>query len=111
MAQDFKINGTTISRVNRPDWIDEPANKGLDPSTPRLRWARCVCRADVLTAAEFDLLYAVEGSIVSIDVTPYEDRNAADYKRYFGVLCTRVSGSHDGPAFTAVEAEFLVKII
>ena len=110
MAQLFAINGTVISRVNRPDWIDEPANKGLDPSTPRLRWARCICRADVLTAAEFNLLYAQEGAIVSIDVTDYADRNG-DYKRYFGVLCLRVSGSHDGPAFVSVEAEFLVKVI
>lgn len=111
MAQLFALNGVTIERVNRPDWIDEPANKGLDPSTPRLRWARCICRADVLTAAEFDLLFAQVGAIVSIDVTDYADRNAADYKRYFGVLCQRVSGDHQGPSFVAVEAEFLVKVI
>lgn len=110
MAQLFAINGTQITRVNRPDWIDEPANKGLDPSTPRLRWARCICRADVLTAAEFDTLFAQVGAIVSIDVTDYADRNG-DYKRYFGALCQRVSGNHEGPAFVAVEAEFLVKVI
>lgn len=109
MAQIFQINGTTITRMLRGDWTDDPAGSGLDGSTPRQRWVRHVWGADVLSAAEYNTLYAAEGQRVTITTPNYADRNG-DYVDYFGVLCQRVSGSHDGPVVTNVAVDFLVRL-
>lgn len=110
MAQVFKLNGITINRLNRGDWEDSPAGSGLDGTAPRQRWVRHVWQADVLAAADFDTLYAAMGTRCSIDTPAHNDRNAADYRRYFGVKCERVSGRHEGPNFENVTAEFLVRV-
>jgi hypothetical protein len=110
MATDVAVNGTAIARLTTANWTDDPASAGLDGSTPRLRWVRVTVGAEVLTAAEFNTLYALEGQRVSVDLPPYGDRNNANYKRYFGALCQRVSGEHSGPAFVGVSCDFLVRV-
>lgn len=110
MAQIFKLNGTTISRMSRGDWEDSPAASGLDGTTSRARWVRHVWQADVLAPADFNTLYAAMGTRCSIDTPAHDDRNAADYRRYFGAKCLSVSGRHEGPVFVGVMAEFLVRV-
>jgi hypothetical protein len=111
MALDFKINGTTVSRVVKGDWIDEPGDsQALDGVTPLARWRRHTWRADVLTAAEWNTLSLLQGAKVAIATTNYYDRNAADYVSYYGCDFEGLSGSHDGPVFTGVTVEFLVRI-
>jgi hypothetical protein len=110
MAQDIALNGVAIPRLTTANWTDDPSSAGLDGSTPRLRWRRVTVGAEVLTAAEFNTIYALEGQRVSVDLPDYSDRNAANYKRYYGALLQRVSGEHSGPAFAGVTAEFLVRL-
>ena len=111
MAQEFVINGTTISRITKGDWVDEPGDsQSLDGVTLLARWRRHTWRADVLSAAEWNTLRALEGAKVSITTPAYDDRNGADYRAYYQVDFERLDGSHDGPVFTGVTAEFLVRI-
>jgi len=112
MAQEFVINGTTVSRITKGDWVDEPGDsQALDGVTPLARWRRLIWRApEVLSASEWNTLRALEGSRVSVTAPPYNDRNAADYQTYYGANFERLDGSHDGPVFTGVTAEFLVRI-
>lgn len=110
MAQTFALNGTAIARMSRGDWDTPPAGAGLDGTTARQRWVRHVWQADVLAAADFNTLYAAMGTRCSIDTPAYGGRNGADYQRYFGVKCMSVMGRHEGPVFTGVTAEFLVRL-
>jgi hypothetical protein len=111
MAQTFAINGTEIERVTSPDWVDDAGDRqSLDGNTPLTRWRRVVARADVLTMAEWDTLRALEGQKVSITIPPYQNRNAADWKTYYAADFDRLDGRQDGPAFTGVTAEFLVRL-
>jgi hypothetical protein len=109
MAQIFRLNSTALTRVTRGDWADDPAGSGLDGSMPRQRWVRHTWGADVLSAAEYDLIFAQEGQRVTITTPDYADRNG-DYVDYFGALCQRVSGQHEGPVVVGVTAEFLVRL-
>lgn len=111
MPQDFKINSTTISRIVKGDWLDEPGDsQALNGVTPLARWRRHRWMADVLSASEWNTLSALEGAKVSITTPAYDDRNATDYVQYFGCDFEGLSGSHDGPVFTGVTAEFMVRV-
>lgn len=111
MPQDFKVNSVTISRVTRGDWTDEPGDaQALDGVTVLARWRRHRWQADVLSAAEWNVLAALEGAKVAITTPDYSDRNATDYVQYFGCDFERLSGEHSGPVFTGVTCEFLVRI-
>lgn len=106
----FAINSTTFSTVSRVDWQDDTASAGLDGHTPLLRWRRLVAQAEVMSAANFNSLYAFEGQAVSLAAPPYTDRNNATWQTYHGAVCERVSGQHDGNVFTGVVAEFRVRL-
>lgn len=111
MAQDFKINGTTVSRIVKGDWTDEPGDsQALDGVTPLSRWRRHRWLADVLSASEWNTLSALEGAKVSITTPDYSDRNAADYVTFYNCDFENLSGSHDGPVITGVSADFLVRV-
>lgn len=111
MAQQFAINGTVIDRVTRPDWIDEAGDaQNHAGATPLARWRRVTARAEVLSMTEWNTLRAVEGQRVSIAVPPYDDRNASDYRTYYGAEFVSLEGRQEGPAVTGVAAEFLVRL-
>jgi hypothetical protein len=111
MAQQFAINGSTVARITRPDWIDEPGDSQAHAGAmPLSRWRRVVAKADVLSAAEFNTLRGLEGQRVSVAVPPYADRNAADYQTYYGTEFERLTGRHEGPVVMGVTAEFLVRL-
>lgn len=111
MAQSFAINGTIIARLTKGDWTDEPGDsQSLAGVTPLARWRRHRWQADVLSAAEWDVLSALQGQKVSITTPDYSDRNAADYVTFWGCDFEGLSGEHSGPVFTGVTAEFMVRV-
>jgi len=111
MPQAFVINGSTIARITKGDWLDEPGDaQALDGVTPLARWRRHTWRAEVLSAAEWNTLAALEGQKVSITTPDYSDRNAADYASYYQVDFERLEGRHEGPVVMGVSADFLVRI-
>lgn len=111
MPQTFKINSTTIERVVKGDWLDEPGDsQALNGVTPLARWRRHRWQADVLSASEWNVLRGLEGSKVTIFTPAYDDRNASDYVGYYGVDFEQLSGEHSGPVMVNVSAEFLVRI-
>lgn len=106
----FILNSTTISRLTRLDWQDGPGdNPALSGTTATARWRRLVCAADVLSAAEWNALRAVEGQQCRITAPPYADRNAA-WQTYYGAILERLDGRHEGPVVTGVTAEFMVRV-
>lgn len=110
MAQDFKINSTTVSRITKGDWQDEPGDsQSLAGVIPLARWRRHRWQADVLSASEFNTLYALQGQKVKLTTVNYSDRNG-DYIDYFGVDFPQISDSHDGPIFTGVSIDFLIRV-
>jgi hypothetical protein len=110
MAQQHTINGTNINYITEAIWQDIPAGEYLNGKAIINRWRRHIWRTNVMPMSEFDTLYALQGQIVAIATTNYEDRNAADYKTYYGVEFKRISGSHEGPNMQTVICEFLVRL-
>lgn len=111
MAQDFKLNGTTASYLMKGDWQVEPGSQALSGQTPAQRWARLVLQApEGMTAEDFDVLYALEGSKVSVDAPPYDDRNNSDYQTYYGADLESVRGEHRGLNVYNVVCELLVRL-
>lgn len=110
MAQIFKLNATTFARITRADWQDDSAGAGLDGATARQRVVTHTWQAsEGMTAAEFDSLYALEGRRVLLTTTAYSDRNG-DFVSYYGAVCRRVEGRHEGPVVVDVQAEFMVRL-
>jgi len=111
MAQVFKINSTSLTRITKGDWLDEPGDsQALDGVTPLARWRRHRWQADVLSASEWNTLRSLEVANVSITTPNYSDRNAADYVSYYQVDFEQLSGDHQGPVMVNVVAEFLVRL-
>ena len=111
MPQVFRINNIEVSRITRGDWLDEPGDaQALDGVTPLARWRRHRWTAEVLSAAEWNTLRALEGSKVAITTPDYGDRNSNDYTQYYGADFEQLSGDHQGPVMVNVVAEFMVRI-
>ena len=111
MPQVFRINNIEVSRIVKGDWLDEPGDaQALDGVTPLARWRRHTWTTEVLSAAEWNTLAALEGQKVSIMTPDYGDRNAADYVTYYGADFEALDGRHEGPVVMGVSADFLVRI-
>jgi len=105
MAQVHAINGTTVEYIGQPDWIDKPLGGYLAGPTTHDRYRDHIWRTNIMTAAEFDTIFALMGQQVSITTTDYNDRDG-DYKTYYNVVLESVDGTHEGPNFTGVECKF-----
>jgi len=105
-----EINNTTLLYVGRPNWDDQTVGGYLTGEVIHNRWRRHIWEANVMPIAEFNSLYAFEGQQVSILTTNYTDRNDTTLKRYYAAELKKVTGAHDGPRFTGVRAEFIVRI-
>lgn len=109
MAQTFQINGANLTYINDAQWPTELSTGGLDGLTPKNRWVAHTWQADVMTAAEYDELFALMGSKPSITTTNYYDRNG-DFTTYYGCDFDEITGSHTGPLFENVQATFRVRL-
>lgn len=109
--QIFELNGTTITHVNRANWIDKPgAAQALDGVIP-LRSSRThVWELDEVPIAMVNLLSAQEGAAVRITTTGYSARNADDYVEYPSAVLESLVAPHPGPNARGVVATFLVRI-
>lgn len=109
MAQVFGVNGTTINYVVNAQWIERPEDDYLNGQTVRNRWRTHTWQTEVMSASEFNTLYALEGQQVTITTVDYEDRTG-NYKTYYGAELRSIGGDHDGPNFQNILIEFLVKV-
>lgn len=109
MAQVFKMNGVTISYIQRGDWTNSPVKEALDGNLARQRWIKHIWLGEAMPVSEFDSLFALEGQRVSITTTDYNDRNG-DYLQYFGVQFQKISGEHISILMENVRLEFLVRL-
>ena len=110
MAQQHQINGSNVDHIGRPTWHDQVIGQALNGRPIIHRWRVHTWQANVITAAVFNTLYALEGASVSVTTTDYDDYNATNYKTYYGAILRAVRGRHVGPTFQDVELQFLVKI-
>lgn len=105
----FRINSTWIVAVIA-NWIDIPAGQFFNGKTSRNRWRRHIWKTNVMTATEFDSIYALQGQRVSIITTDYDDRNNSNYKTYYNAELMRVGGDQNGPRFENIQIEFNVRV-
>lgn len=110
MAQVFKVNDSTITHINRANWLDRLTSQALDGENPLRASRQHTLTSDAMPASIFDLLSAQEGAVVRLTTTNYSDRNAADYVEYPGVVLQSVVAQHAGPEMSGVLATFLVRI-
>ena len=110
MTQIFKINDSSITHINRANWLDRLTSQALDGVNP-LRASRThTWASDAMPASIFDLLSAQEGATVRLTTTDYNERNATNYVEYPGAVLQSVIGQHAGPEMQGVMATFLVRI-
>jgi hypothetical protein len=110
MARVHSINGNTINFIGKPDWQDKPTAAYLTGQNAVSRWRKHIWQSNVMPASEWNTIEALEGQLVTIVTTDYEDRNNANYKTYYGARFTALAGKHDGPNMVNVRFEFLVKL-
>lgn len=110
MARVHSINGNTISYIGKPDWQDKPTAAYLTGENAVSRWRKHIWQSNVMPASEWNTLEALEGTLVTLVTTDYADRNAANYKTYYGARFTALTGNHDGPNMVNVRFEFLIKL-
>lgn len=110
MAFQHAINGTNVNYVTTPQWIDEPAGGDFfNGKSSHNRWRLHRWESNIMTAAEFNTIYALEGTQVTITTTDYDSRNG-DYVTYYVAELKSVSGRHEGPNMASVRADFLVRV-
>jgi hypothetical protein len=109
MAQIFQINGATLTYVMEANWQEQPAGDFLNGQAAFNRWRRHTLRTNVMTAAEFDTLYALEGQKVSLTTTNYANRNG-DYITYYDVEIKSITVQHDGPLMRDIQVDCLIRI-
>lgn len=111
MAQTIQINGTNYTYLVKADWQTDLAGQELAGQTPTERWARLVLAApEGMPAADFDVIFALEGQQVSVAAPPYNDRNASNFITYYGAILEGVSGDHSGPLMTNVVCQLQVRL-
>lgn len=109
MAQDFKINGTTLAYVMTGEWREVEVDSALDGQTVHNRWREHVWQTGVMETSEFDGLYALEGQKVAIVTTNYANRNG-DYKQYYGAELRRITARHVALNMEQLRCEFRVRL-
>ena len=105
----YSINGTTIP-VTDSIWQDPPAGQSLAGETIEPRFKPHTWKTNVMTAANFDALYAFEGQQVTLVTNDYADRNNTTFVTYHLAELKAVTGQHSGPLMINVTADFLVRI-
>lgn len=108
-TQDFELNETTITHVNRANWIDRLTSQALDGVNPIRASRQHTWASDAMPASIFDLISAQEGAAVRLRTTNYSDRNG-DYVEYPSAVLQSVAAQHAGPEMAGVLVTFLVRI-
>jgi len=103
------INGTAMTYIGKADWKDQPVGMFLTGEVVMNRYRGHTWQANVMTAADFDILYALEGQQVNLTTTNYSDRNG-DHITYYNVLFLKISGQHNGPVVENVRADFNILV-
>ncbi len=111
MAQQHKLNGTNVDLIGRAIWRETVVAQALNGEPVVAAWRKHIWRTNILTAAQFDTLYAQEGAIVTLTTTDYTNPNSTNYVQYFGALFQKITAQHAGPAVGNVILEFLIKVI
>lgn len=107
-TQVVAINGEYL-RYMRGNWFDIPGGAYFNGTGSTHRWRRHTLTANVMPESEFNLFYMLEGQKVSLTTTPYGNRNST-YITYYGCDFVGASGTHSGPRFENVTAEFMVLV-
>jgi hypothetical protein len=108
MAQVFKINGTTLARIVKADWLEAILAESLAGGTILGRWKGHAWQTEAMAAAEYDTLFALQGRRVSLTTTNYSNLNG-DYKTYFEAVLLNIEAAHPGPIRQGVRVEFQVR--
>ena len=107
----YTIGGTTVTYIARTDWLDQPVAQSLAGETVKSRWKIHRWQTNVMNIQDWDNIYALEGTIVPITTNDYADRNNQTHVLYPEANFRSMTGSHDGPLFTNVTIEFLVRVV
>lgn len=110
MALTFQLNGSNLTYITQANWQEIPVGQYLNGQTVHHRWRVHTWQTNVMTAAEFDTLYAQQGAKVSITTVPYDDRNASDYVEYFGAELKEIEGEHNSTIVENVMITFRVRV-
>lgn len=110
MATTHKVDGTSLTYIERALWSQDAVNQSLDIIAVHSRFKRLVWLSSLMAMSEWETLMGKRGSTVTLVTTDHEDPNADDYITYYDARVDRVSKqSHDAQVARGVRVEFFVR--
>lgn len=101
----MEINGASYDSKFRADWDDRPLANILNGKIATRSTARHYWKTNALSVTNFDTIYALQGTVVLLETTDYDDRNSE--KTYIAELKT-VTGKQLGQVMTEIQIEFYI---
>jgi hypothetical protein len=109
MAQVFAINGTALTYITGADWESFPVADDLLGQRRFNRFKRHIWRLnEAMPMTQWEIIYPLEGDIVSITTTDPADINAA-FVTFYGVNFESITGKNEATNMAGVTCEFLVR--
>jgi len=109
MAKDYQIDGTTITYVNRSDWIERVEATSLNVETVVNRFQTHRWQSDAMLMSEWETVVDLAGTFVDLTTNDPDDRNN-DYVTYYGARVDSVTGRHVSRYVANVTIDFLVRV-
>ncbi len=102
------INGIELPNITVAQWDSMPLTTKLSAHGISAAYRRLVWQGQVMPGPQFDILRALEGSIVALVTQKYRDRNTS--ATYYNVVFENLQYQHDGPNMVDVRAEFKIYV-
>ncbi len=103
----FEINGTALTYIQSANWDDMNLTQKLDGTTLINNHQQHTWGTNIMTASEFDSLFALQGQRVRIRTIDIDGR--LSFKDYMGDFLS-INGTHQGVNFAGVSLKFLVVV-
>ena len=112
MATDHKIDGTTYSYIETANWRENAIRDGraLDQQTTTSAFRTMVWTTSIMPISEFDTLYALEGTKVTLTTVDYTNRDSGSFATYYGAVLRSIQANHESTNITSLNVEFRVRV-
>ena len=103
----FTINFVPLTFITSAQWDDKNHIQKLDGQTLISNYQSHTWAASIMTVAEYNALFALNGQLVSINTTDFDNR--LGFKEYMAILLN-VDGTQAGINMVGVNLSFTIRL-